>query len=108
MSYSIDMNDRQYELAQWTSKQFPKRSMHSIISHLRTELTELEESPTDIMEFADCFMLLLDAASFQKLAISDIWTAIGRKLEINKARVWGKPNEDGFVEHVRPLPPNRR
>lgn len=101
MSYPIDMNDLQYDLRKWTGKQFPERTMHSILSHLKSEIEELEAAPKDIMEFADCFMLLLDAASFQDIYMSDIWRAIGEKLEINKKRDWGNPNADGFVEHIK-------
>jgi len=101
MSYPTDMNDLQYDLRKWTEKQFTTRDMNSILRHLEKEILELEAEPKDIMEFADCFMLLLDAASFQDIYMSDIWRAIGEKLEINKKRKWGKPNADGFVEHVK-------
>lgn len=100
MSYPIDMNDLQYDLRQWTEKQFPTRSMRSILAHLREEIQELEDQPKDIKEFADCFMLLLDAASFQEIYISDIWRAAGEKLIENKDRTWGEPNEEGFCEHI--------
>ena len=86
MSYPIDMNDLQYDLKTWTEKQFPQRTLQSILRHLEKEIQELEAEPNDIMEFADCFMLLLDAASYQDISISDIWRAMGEKLEINKAR----------------------
>ena len=101
MSYPVDMNDLQYDLKTWTEKQFPQRTLQSILAHLRKEISELEESPDDIMEFADCFMLLCDAASYQNIAMSDIWRAMGEKLQINKNRKWGKPNSEGFVEHIR-------
>lgn len=53
------------------------------------------------MEYADCYMLLMDAARTQGIYLSDIHTAAGEKLEINKKRKWGEPNADGSVEHVR-------
>ena len=105
MSYPVDVNDLQYDLKSWTEKQFPSRNMRSILNHLRKEIAELEEAPDDIMEFADCFMLLFDAASYQGLHMSDIWRAMGEKLEINKARKWGKPNSEGFVEHIKQSEP---
>ena len=101
MSYAVDMNDLQYDLKSWTEKQFPTRSLESITNHLKKEIQELLDDPDDIMEFADCFMLLLDAASYQGHKMSDIWRAMGKKLEINKNRQWGEPNEEGFVEHIK-------
>lgn len=100
MGYPIDMNDLQHDLKKWTEKQFPSRNMESITNHLKSEIGELLENPTDIIEFADCFMLLVDAASYQGIHMSDIWRAMGEKLEINKKRKWGEPNEQGFVEHI--------
>lgn len=101
MSYPFDINDLQCDLKQWTEKQFPQRTMASILAHLRKETHELEAAPKDIMEFADCMMLLLDAASYQGIHASDILRACGEKLVINKARKWGAPNAQGFVEHIR-------
>ena len=100
MSYPIDMNDLQYDIKAWTERQFPERTLHSILRHLESEIKEIENKPDDIMEFADAFMLLLDAASFQGIHMGDIWRAMGEKLEINKKRKWGKPNSQGFVEHL--------
>lgn len=54
-----------------------------------------------IEEFADCFMLLLDSASHFGLTADELLRATERKLEINKKRTWGKPDENGVVEHVR-------
>jgi hypothetical protein len=101
MTYPTDINDLQYELKTWTEKQFPQRTTHSIAAHLRKETLELEAAPNDIMEYADCMMLLLDAASFNGIHASDILNACYEKLAINKKRTWGEVNDEGFVEHVR-------
>lgn len=91
----------QANLREWTEKQFPTRNLHSILAHLHKEIAELEQKPDDMYEFADCFMLLFDAASFQNKRMSDIFIAIEQKLEINKKRKWGEPNSEGFTEHIR-------
>jgi hypothetical protein len=52
------------------------------------------------MEYADCYMLLMDIASNNGILLSDIHAAAERKLEINKNRKWGKQNKDGSIEHV--------
>jgi hypothetical protein len=101
VSYPIDINDLQHDLKTWTEKQFPQRTTNSILAHLRKETTELEEDSQDIMEYADCMMLLLDAASYNGIHASDILRACYDKLEINKARKWGNVNSDGFVEHIK-------
>jgi len=101
MSYLIDINDLQFDLKSWTEKQFPQRTTSSILAHLRKETEEVEGDPKDIMEYADCMMLLLDAASYNGVRASDILTACYTKLSINKKRNWGSPNDQGFVEHVK-------
>ncbi len=53
------------------------------------------------MEFADCFMLLLDSAHHFSLSAEQLINLAREKLGINKARKWGKPDENGVVEHIR-------
>ena len=53
------------------------------------------------MEFADCFMLLLDAASHYDLTAEELIEVTVTKLEINRQRKWGKPDKNGVVEHIR-------
>lgn len=53
------------------------------------------------MEFADCFMLLLDSAHHFDLRAKDLIRLTREKLEINKTRKWGKPDSNGVVEHIK-------
>lgn len=63
---------------------------------------ELGEQTNEIMfEYADCFMLLFDSARVEGLNVENLLELISAKLEINKKRKWGKPDENGVVEHVR-------
>lgn len=71
------------------------------LAHLVKELGELIDDPYDVMEYADCFMLLLDAARVSGYTADVVLAAAWVKLEVNKKREWGPPNEDGSVEHVR-------
>lgn len=103
MGYSSDINDLQHDLKCWTEKQFPQRNTNGICAHLRKETAEVEKSPKDVIEYADCMMLLLDAASYNGIHASDILSACYKKLDINKSRKWGKPNAQGFTEHVKDL-----
>lgn len=83
---------------QWQQETFPTRSAHSISAHLRAEAQELAEDPTDRMEMADVLMLLSGLARYTG---TDLASAVREKLAICRARVWGKPNAEGYVEHVR-------
>lgn len=51
-------------------------------------------------EFADCFMLLIAAAKMEGLTAKDLISITRAKLELNKVRKWGKPDENGVVEHI--------
>jgi hypothetical protein len=91
----------QDRIAEWSSKQFPHQTPHSKITHLRSELDELDENPNDLMEFADCFMLLMDTARLSGYPMDDIYKAVDDKLAINKLRKWGTPDEHGVSYHVK-------
>jgi hypothetical protein len=95
------MDKLQKDLYQWASKQFKGQPVSGKFSHLRKEIDELEAEQQDIMEYADCYMLLMDIASNNGILLSDIHAAAERKLEINKKRNWGKQNKDGSICHVK-------
>lgn len=50
------------------------------------------------VELADVFFLLVQCCN---LSSTDLVGEIRRKLEINKARVWAEPAEDGTVSHKK-------
>ena len=95
-------NDLQKNIAKWSDKQFGKnRPPTAPIAHLLKELIELAQDPFNIMEFADCFMLLMDSARMAGFDMAELCLAINEKLKINKKRKWGKPDKNGVVEHIR-------
>lgn len=99
-----DVDSLQAQLFEWSSATFgsaEKCGPEGPLNHLRREIDEALETPSDIMEFADMYMLLSDAASRAGHRMSDVLDASVTKLEINKKRQWGKPNAEGFSEHVR-------
>jgi len=53
------------------------------------------------LEFADCLMLLLDAAQHVNISAEELINATNHKLEVNKTRIWGKPDENGVIEHIK-------
>lgn len=100
------------EISEWSDATFGNGQRNpAIVYHLKKELDELidcfhisaVDSPKNRMlrmEFADCFMLLLDSAHHACFSANDILEAVREKLEINKNREWDKPDENGVVEHI--------
>jgi len=121
------MNDLQTlmnDVSEWSDATFGDGERNpAIVYHLKKEVDELidalhksnalgadnsvndEEFKRQLnrteMEFADCFMLLLDSAHHFSLNAEQLINLTREKLGINKARKWGKPDKHGVVEHVR-------
>ena len=78
------------------------RPYTSPLHHLKKEVDELIESG-DIMEYADCVLLLLD--SFNKkypyFHTDYLLENCVKKIEINKTREWGKPDKNGIISHIK-------
>lgn len=97
------------DIHQWADNTFGKeRTALAPLRHLQKEVRELQEAiafedkPNQVeLEFADCFILLLNAAAKYGLTFDRMVTAATVKMEINKARKWGKPDADGVAEHIR-------
>lgn len=87
----------QTEIGSWSDQAFPQATLHSIKKHFEKESKEFVESG-DPSEIADCVLLLMHYAHRQGYNILE---EVRKKHEINKTRVWGKPDADGVVEHVR-------
>lgn len=121
------MND----VSEWSDTTFGANQRNpAIVHHLKKEVDELIEALTKSvelgcddsigvgefgrqvektqMEFADCFMLLLDSASHYRITAEQLIEFTREKLEINKARKWGKPDVNGVVEHIKPEPDNEQ
>ena len=91
----------QREVSRWGNQQFGQATPHSTVSHLVKEVQELLDDPYDSIEYADCLTLLLHAAHRAGINIESIIDVAWDKLDINRHREWGEPDEDGVVEHVR-------
>jgi NTP pyrophosphatase (non-canonical NTP hydrolase) len=100
------MTEAQFKfITQWQKQTFPGGTPLSKIAHLAKELEELVEdlhsgNPERRFEFADCFLLLFGAAAADGMSFEDICRVIDEKMEINKKRKWGEPDENGVVEHI--------
>lgn len=71
------------------------------LRHLAREATEAAEQPDDIMEYADCLLLILDASRRSGFGFAKVVKAAIEKMKVNKAREWPKPTSDQPVEHVK-------
>jgi len=109
---SKNFKDLMQEITDWQDSVFTQATALSAVTHLQREVIELtfaiqseqlkKEGQDDIIkELADCFLLVVGVAHLSGI---DLEAAAIEKLEINKARVWGVPDADGVVEHVRELP----
>ena len=91
---------RYWEMTDWAEKTFPQRTNHSILTHLRRELDEIEANPDDVEEWADAMLLFLHGLRERKIDLKHLIVALDIKFEKNKKRKWGTPDEHGVVEHL--------
>ncbi len=99
------MRDRwqqmQDDIGVFTDKTFGDSTPQSKAHHLAEEAMEAAADPSDIIEWADCTILLLDAVRKAGFTTEDLYAAVQRKMEINKSRKWGDKDENGVVRHVK-------
>lgn len=89
----------------WSEKTFgPGARDNGIIDHIKKELREIENSPTDLMEWVDVVILALDGAWRSGHTPEQIAEAIVRKQTKNEGRQWPDWRtipEGVAIEHVR-------
>ena len=96
----------QNDIVAWSTSTFGDRQFTAIpvIEHLGKEADELIDAINNKgnykEEFADCFMLLIEAAKICGILTNELIDLTYAKLEVNKKRKWGKPDEKGIIEHV--------
>lgn len=86
------------EVNDWQAVTFPRATPASVVEHLRREVAELVNDPTDTSELADVIFLAVGLA--YELDV-DLAAVVARKLAVNRARVWSPPDEMGVCEHIR-------
>jgi len=92
----------QNEIAEWSDATFGEgRQATRPLRHLAKEVQEAIAHPEDHEEYADCLILLLDAYRMTGGGADQLLETAFEKLEINKKREWGTPDENGVVEHIR-------
>lgn len=93
-------NAVQDDIWEWAKKTFPKSKTENHLNHLLTEIEELKQDPKDILEYADCFIILLHVARQHGISVDILRDAIKIKMDINKKRNWTKPDKDGAQHHI--------
>ena len=121
----LDIQQLQTDIKKWSDGQFGMhRTGLPIAYHLKKETDELIDAIDDInrgtytnsgngpellakkrdrlgYELADCFILLLDTAAHMGIHMESLMEYSEKKLEICKTRVWGAPDENGAIEHIK-------
>jgi hypothetical protein len=90
--------------SEWSQATFgtdQERGPLGALRHLEKEAVETQAAPDDIEEYADCFLLILDAARRAGISPLQLIEAAQRKMVINRQRTWPRPIDDQPVEHVR-------
>ncbi len=97
-----DLADDQAEWSQATFGSDKERGPIGALKHLEKEAREAAANPSDVKEYADCLILLLDASRRAGFTLLDVVRAATEKMIENKSRQWPKPTvADMPVEHIR-------
>lgn len=93
-----------YKQKEWSYKTFgPDKRTKGVINHIKKEIKEVEQDPTNLMERVDLILLVLDGTYRQGYTPEEITEAIEKKLEINMKRQWPdwkQFSEDIALEHI--------
>ena len=102
--FGVEFGNLVADQAQWSQATFGTDSQRGPIGalrHLEKEAREAIDNPRDIMEYADCLLLILDASRRAGFMAGTLVQAAQRKMAINRTREWPRPELDVPIEHVR-------
>jgi len=98
------LNDIAHEQSVWSQATFGSdqtRGPIGALKHLEKEAREAQANPTDPVEYADCFLLIIDAARRAGIKPIELMEAAYKKLQVCKQREWPPAVPDEAVEHIR-------
>ncbi len=90
-------------IAEFSDRKFGSdRPFTAPLHHLKKEVNEAIESG-EMEEFADMQLLLLDSfrKKFPNSTTEELLNLCMMKIELCEKRIWGMPDENGVIEHVR-------
>lgn len=94
-----------YDQAEWSRATFgsdQEKGPLGALKHLEKEAREAQASPDDHSEYADCFLLVLDASRRAGLGPLQLIAEARKKMAVNRTREWVRPADpDQPVEHKR-------
>lgn len=71
------------------------------LKHLQKEIEEVIREPDAKSEYADCFLLLIDAFRRNGYSLDDFLKAVADKQLVNSKREWLPPDKDGVFLHKK-------
>lgn len=93
----------------WSDKTFgPGPRTAGVLDHIRKELAEIEETPSDLEEWVDVLILAFDGATRIGHSPEDVIAALLAKQQKNEARQWPDWRSqplDKAITHVKESPP---
>lgn len=111
MDYAIEginafahINYLQRMIVRWSKETFKVADaddkVFSCLKHLEYEIEEARANHKEIKEYADIFILLLDAIGVLGFSMDDLYQECLKKMKLNFARQWGEPDGDGVIQHI--------
>ncbi len=100
MTNNNDWQKLQDDIEEFTTAVFKEATVKTKMLHLKEEIDEVIAKPKDKHEWADCLILLLDAARIAGLNTEDLLISANEKMAINKKRNWGEPDKSSIVRHI--------
>ena len=88
--------------AEWSEAIFGREhGPMGALKHLEAEVREAQDAPTDISEYADCLLLLLDAKRRAGFTLLQLVEAAQVKMVANKMRQWPRCQPDEPCFHIK-------
>jgi len=96
----LDLRNLESIRFEWSKKTFPGATTQSALEHLKDEIKEIEADPSDVVEYADALMLLMEAAARNQITVDQILVAFQEKHQKNTTRKWVQ-NGNGSYYHIK-------
>lgn len=103
IEFAEAFDDLVKDQSRWSQETFGSdkvRGPLGALRHLEREAREAQADITNIEEYADCFLLILDAARRAGCKPMELIKAAQAKMLVNRQRKWPKPVDDQPVEHI--------